>query len=126
MALVTIKSEKELLAHNLDQVAIEMFGREVERHYPIYLVFHKGRFAGYFHTIQQQCVYPAIHPEYMRSHDYVHVVRSLVTEFKKMTGNPVFMLCDKAEELGEKLMGAMRLKKMDEVAYQYFNPEEED
>ena len=126
MALITVHTEKELMEHKLDDVAMKLFGKPAQRQFPIYLVFHRGKFAGYFHTVQQLCVYPAIHPEYMRVHDYVHVVSSLVTEFKRMAGNPVFMLCTKAEELGEELMSAMRLKKAPEVAYLYYNIEEED
>lgn len=122
--MVRVENEKELRRYNVDAMAQSLFGEPAERYYPIYLVFHHGRLVGYFHAVQQLVVYPALHPELMSPREFIKIVRSLATEFKRMTANPLFMLCGKALELGDKHMLKVRLKRAPETAYIY--TEEED
>jgi hypothetical protein len=75
--------------------------------------------------IEQVVVYPGFNPKLMDARDFVRVVADLVTECKRLYGNPLFMLCDIAEQLGEKHMASLRLKKAPETCYVYHNPKEE-
>ena len=120
MALIKIENERQIAEFGIDQIAHELWGGPVSRQFPIYLVLLRGRAVGFFQAIQQTCVYPAIHPEGLSSRDFIKVTRSLVTEMKRHVGNPVFLLCRKAEELGERRMKLLRLEKMKESAYQYY------
>jgi hypothetical protein len=124
MGLIRVDNERQLLEFGIDRISQEIWGGPVERHFPIYLVFHKGHLCGFFQAIQQTIIYPAIHPEMMHAREFVKVVKSLVTEMKRHVGNPIFMLCQKATEIGPKGMRMVRLKKAPEEAYIY--TEEDD
>lgn len=124
ISLIRVQNEKELRLYNIDELARSLHGCSAERQYPIYLVFHHGHPVGYFHAVQQLVVYPAFHPEKMSPREFIKIVKSLATEFKRMTANPLFMLCGKALELGDKHMLKVRLKRAPETAFVY--TEEED
>jgi hypothetical protein len=119
MSLLRIDNERGIARFGIDKIAQELWGEPVSRQFPIYLVLHKGHVCGFFQAIQQTCIYPAIHPEMMTPREFVKVVKSLVTEMKRHVGNPVFMLCKKATEIGPKGMHMVRLKKASEEAYVY-------
>jgi hypothetical protein len=123
MSLIRINNEREILRFGIDKIAQELWGGPVDRQYPIYLVLHKGHICGFFQAIQQTCIYPALHPEMMSPREFVKVVKSLVTEMKRHTGNPLFLLCHKATEIGPKGMRMVRLKKAPEEAYVYSEEE---
>jgi hypothetical protein len=124
MGLIRIDTERQILEFGVDQIAHDLWGGPVDRQYPIYLVLHKGHVCGFFQAVQQTVIYPALHPEMMNAREFVKVVKSLVTEMKRHVGNPIFMLCKKATEIGPKGMRMVRLKKAPEEAYLY--TEEED
>jgi hypothetical protein len=124
IALIRINNEKELARYNVDELAQEIHRQDVPRSFPIYLVYYEGKVRAYIQMIEQVVVYPAFDPKLMEPRDFLRVVADLVTECKRTYGNPLFMLCDIAEELGEKHMASLRLKKADETAYVYHNPEE--
>jgi hypothetical protein len=117
MSLLRIDNERQIRELGIDQMAKELWGGPVTREFPIYAVFHKQRMVGFFQALQQTCVYPAIHPEMMKPREFVKVVKSLTTEMKRHVGNPLFLLCDKAAQIGEKGMRMVRLKKAKETAY---------
>ena len=119
ISLVRCDNEKALARYNVDKLAHEMIGKDLPRMYPIYLVFYHGALRGYLQMVQQLVVYPALHPDKMKPREFLKITRSLITEFKRMTGNPLYMLCDYAEKLGPKNMKRIRLKKAQEVAYIY-------
>jgi hypothetical protein len=119
MSLIQINNEREIAQFGIDRIAEQLWGGQVSRQFPIYLVLHKGRVCGFFQAIQQTCIYPALHPEMMSSREFVKVAKSLATELKRHIGNPVFMLCKKATEIGPKGMRMVRLKKAPEEAYIY-------
>ena|SRR5215469_9705246 len=119
ISLIRVNNEKELRRYNVDELAREVHGCQAERRYPIYLIFYKGKLRGYIHAVQQLVVYPALHPELSKPREFIRVVRSLAIEMKRMAGDPLFLLCHKAEELGEKHMKLMRLKRAHENAYVY-------
>jgi len=119
MALIRVDDERGILEYGVDQISQEVWGGPVSRMFPIYLVFHHGKVCGFFQAIQQTCIYPAIHPEMMSAREFVKVVKSLVTEMKRHVGNPLFLLCPKATEIGAKGMRMVRLKKAPEEAYIY-------
>jgi hypothetical protein len=119
ISIIRVSNEKELQLHNLDAFAKDLFGHPATRFYPIYLIFYHGRLRGYFQAVQQLVVYPALHPDKMTPREFMKVSRSLITEFKRMSGNPLFLLCEKAVKLGEKNMHRIRLKKAAEEAYVY-------
>lgn len=119
ISLVHIKNEKELLKYNIDQLAQTLFKDDAERRFPIYLVFNKGKVRGYFHAVEQTVIYAAIHPELMSPHEFVEVSRSLITEVKRSTGNPIFMLCDKGPRASQRLLKLVRLQKAKETAFIY-------
>jgi hypothetical protein len=119
MSLIRIDTERDILKFGIDQIAQELWGGPVERQFPIYLVTHKGHVCGFFQALEQTCIYPALHPEMMSPREFVKVVKSLVTEMKRHVGNPLFMLCKKATEIGPKGMRMVRLTKAPEEAYIY-------
>jgi hypothetical protein len=119
ISLVRCETEKDLLQWDVDGLARSMGNKSVERLFPIYLIFLNGRLRGYFHAVQQLVVYPALHPDKMSPREFIKLARSLITEFKRMSGNPIFMCCDYAEKLGERNMHRIRLKKAPETAYIY-------
>jgi hypothetical protein len=123
ISLILVKNEKELQRYNLDEVARLMGDETAPRTYPIYLVFYRGSFRGYFHMVQQICVYPVLHPELMNIREYLKITRSLITEIKRTYGNPIFMLCDRALEAGAQGRGRVvkhvRLKRAPETAFLY-------
>jgi hypothetical protein len=117
ISLICIKNEKEMRRWNVDSLSRDLWNGDCPRQYPVYVVFYHGQPVGYFLTVQQFVVYPALHPERISPREFLHIVRSLVTEFKRMVGNPLFMLCKKDAEFGEKNMRRIRLKRADENAY---------
>jgi hypothetical protein len=119
MSLIRIDNEKAIARFGIDKIAQELWGEPVSRQFPIYLVLHKGHVCGFFQAIQQTCIYPALHPEMMTPREFIKVVKSLVTEMKRHAGNPLFLLCKKAEEIGERGMRMVRLQKAKETAYVY-------
>jgi hypothetical protein len=119
ISLIRINNEKELRRYNVDALAREIHGCAAQRRYPIYLVFYQGKPRGYLHAVPQLVVYPALHPELSTPREFIRIIRSLATEMKRMAGDPLFLLCQKAEELGEKHMRLMRLRRAQEVAYVY-------
>jgi hypothetical protein len=124
MGLLKIENERQIAEFGIDQMAHELWGGPVSRQYPIFLVLHKGKPVGFFQAIQQTVVYPAIHPDRVSPRVFMKVARSLATEIKRHAGNPLFLLCKKATEIGPKGMLMVRLKKAPEEAYVY--TEEED
>lgn len=117
ISLIRIENEKEMRKWNVDALSRELWGNDCPRQYPVYIVFYEGKPVGYFLTILQQVVYPALHPERISSREFLKITRSLVTEFKRMVGNPIFMMCKKDQEFGSKNFRRIRLKKADETAY---------
>ena len=119
MSLIPIENERQIAEFGIDRIARELWGGPVSRQFPIYLVLHKGHVCGFFQAIKQTVVYPALHPEMMTPREFVKVVKSLTTEMKRHVGNPLFMLCKKATEIGPKGMRMVRLTKAPEEAYIY-------
>lgn len=119
ISLITIANEKELVKYDLDRLSEELTGKPAERLFPIYLVFHLGKLRGFFQAPTQTVVYPAIHPDGIGPKEYQKIVKSLVTEVKRATGNPIFMLCNRATELGDECLLSFRLKRAPEHAYIY-------
>lgn len=119
IALVRIENEKEMRKWNVDSLSRELWGNDCPRQYPVYIVFYEGKPVGYFLTILQQVVYPALHPDRIAPREFLKIVRSLVTEFKRATGNPLIMLCKKDQAFGEKNFRRIRLKRAPENAYLY-------
>jgi hypothetical protein len=118
ISLIVVNNEKELQRYNVDAIA-ESLGNNLVRMYPIYLVFYKGSLRGYFHAIQQTCIYTTLHPELMNIREYLKITRSLITEIKRATGNPIFMLCDRALNSGKRVLQHVRLKRAEETAFVY-------
>lgn len=120
IALKVIENEKALAELELDAAARAFTGERVPRFYPIFVVFYKGKFAGYFQTRQQIVIYPELHPHMVGGmHNYVDLVSTLATETVRNCGNPIFLLCKKANGFGNALLKRMRLKRADETAYIY-------
>lgn len=119
ISLISINNEKELANFHVDDLSRKLWGQPVPRRYPIYLVFHHGKPVGFFLARQQTVIYPALHPEFMSAKEFVKVNKSLITEMKRMTGDPIYMLCEKVKNLGEKTMHALRLKPAPEQAFVY-------
>lgn len=117
ISLICINNEKEMRRWNVDELSQQLWGDDCPRQYPVYLVFHNGMPVGYFLAVQQMVVYPALHPERISPREFLKIVRSLVTEFKRMMGNPIYMLCKKDAEFGSKNLRRIRLKKAEENAY---------
>jgi hypothetical protein len=119
ISLIRIENEKAMRKWKVDSLSRDLWGGECPRQYPVYLVFYQGTAVGYFLSVPQLVVYPALHPDKMSPRQFLHIVRSLVTEFKRMTGEPLFMLCKKDVAFGPKNMRRIRLKKAAETAYVY-------
>jgi hypothetical protein len=119
ISLVRCNNERDLVRWDLDTIGQELTGKAIPRLFPIYLVFYQGQLCGYFQTVQQLVIYPAIHPDRLSPRTFVKVVRSLASEMKRFAGNPLFLLCEKAQQLGPRRMKMIRLKKADETAYIY-------
>jgi hypothetical protein len=117
ISLIRINNEREMRKWNVDELSHELWGNDCPRQYPVYLIFYHGHAVGYFLAIQQMVVYPALHPERLHPREFLKITRSLITEFKRMTGNPLFMLCKKDAEFGAKNMRRVRLKRAEENAY---------
>ena len=116
--MVVVRNEKELQRYNVDAIAADL-GGPLDRIYPIYLVFYKGTLRGYLQAVQQTCVYTTLHPELMNIREYLKITRSLITEIKRSTGNPIFMLCDRAINGGKRVLKHVRLKRAPETAFIY-------
>ena len=119
ISLITINNEREMRRWDVDSLSRELWGDDCPRQFPVYLVFYHGQPVGYFLTIQQLVVYPALHPERISPREFLKITRSLVTELKRMTGNPIFMMCKKDQAFGPKNFRRIRLKKAEETAYIY-------
>jgi hypothetical protein len=119
IALVCCNNEKDLQRWDIDKLARELTGKDLERFFPIFLILHHGQLRGFFQTVQQLVIYPALHPDKMSPREFLKISRSLITEVKRMSGNPIYMLCGIAEKLGVKNMRRVRLKKAPETAYIY-------
>jgi len=119
IALVRCNNEKDLQRWDIDKLARELTGKDLERVFPVFLILHHGQLRGFFQTVQQLVIYPALHPDKMSPREFLKISRSLITEVKRMSGNPIFMLCGVAEQLGAKNMRRVRLKKAEETAYIY-------
>jgi hypothetical protein len=125
ISLIRVNNEKELRRYNVDNIAREIHEHDVLRTFPLFLVYYRGRIRAYIQMIEQVVVYPAFDPKLMEPRDFMRVVADLATECKRNYGNPIFMLCEIAEQLGEKHMASLRLKKADETAFVYYDPQEE-
>jgi len=125
ISLLPIENERRIHEFGIDLMSQQLLGSPVSRQFPIYLVLHKGRPVGFFQALQQTVIYPAINPEMISPRQFVKVVKFLATEVKRQVGDPLFLLCPKATEIGPKGMRMMRLKKAPEEAYIY-SEEEED
>jgi hypothetical protein len=119
ITLVPCQNEKDLLRWDIDKLARELTGKDLERVFPTFLILHHGELRGFFQTVQQLVIYPALHPDKISPREFLKISRSLITEVKRMSGNPIFMLCGVAEQLGTKNMRRVRLKKAEETAYIY-------
>jgi len=119
ITLVPCNNEKDLQRWDIDKLARELTGKDLQRVFPVFLILHEGELRGYFQTVQQLVIYPALHPDKMSPREFLKISRSLVTEVKRMSGNPIYMLCGIAEKLGAKNMRRVRLKKAEETAYIY-------
>jgi hypothetical protein len=111
-----VENERQLMALDLDTLAQDLIGQPCDRLFPIYAVYYQGRLRAYFHAIQQLVIYPAFHPDLMTPTELIRISRSLITEVKRMAGNPIFMLCDKAK-FWNRHTKLVRLKKTQEEAY---------
>lgn len=119
ISLVVIRNEKEMRRWNVDSLSRQLWGGDCPRQYPVHVIFYQGEPVGYFVTVERLVVYPAFHPERMSPREFLKVARSLITEFKRMTGNPLFMLCKKDAEFGPKNLTRVRLKRAEENAYEF-------
>jgi len=119
ISVVLCENERDLRRYPVDQLARDIIGTPVPRTFPIYLFFYQGQLRGWANVRRQLIVYPCLHPDKIEPRVFLKLVKSLVTEFKRHAGDPIFLLCDYARKLGPKNMRRIRLKKMDEDAYEY-------
>jgi hypothetical protein len=119
ISLIQVKNEKDIATFRVDELSQQLWGRPVPRRYPIYVVFHHGKPVGFFLACQQTVIYPALHPEFMTAKEFIKVNRSLITEMKRMAGDPIFMLCSKVEKVGAKTLASIKLKHAEEHAFVY-------
>jgi hypothetical protein len=124
ISVICCESEKDLRRYPIDELAQDIIGEDVPRTFPVYLFFYNGTLRGWANVRLQHIVYPCIHPDKIPPREFVKLTRSLVTEFKRHTGDPIFMLCDYARRLGPKHMRRLRLKPAEEQAYIYTEEEE--
>ena len=118
ISLVTIETEKDIQRYDLDRLAQELTGKPLERFYPIYLVFHHGRLRGFFQSQLRACIYPAIHAELMHAEEYRKIMSSLIREIKRATGNPLFLVCERAEKFSQASLTAFGVRKSSDIAYE--------
>lgn len=126
ISLIRVNNEKELRRYNVDELAQDIHACGAPRIFPLFLVYYRGRIRGYFQVVEQVVVYPAFNPELIEPRDFFRIVGDLAIQAKRQWGNPIFMLCEIAEKLGEKHMAGLRLKKAPETAYLYHNPKEKE
>jgi len=119
ISVILCENEKDLRRYSIDEMALDMTGHEVPRTFPVYLFFYHGELRGYANVRRQIVVYPCIHPDRIRPREFLKITKSLITEFKRFAGDPIFMLCDYARKLGPKNMRRIRLREADEKAYIY-------
>jgi hypothetical protein len=119
ISVICCENEKDLRLYSIDTLALEMLGHEVPRAFPVYLLFYHGELRGWANVRRQLVVYPCIHPDRVHPREFLKMTKSLITEFKRFAGDPVFMLCDYARKLGPKNMRRIRLKPAEETAYIY-------
>lgn len=124
ISVICCENERDLRRYPIDSIAQDIIGSDVPRTFPVYLFFYDGVLRGWANVRQQLIVYPCIHPDKIPPREFFKLTRSLVTEFKRYAGDPIFLLCDYARKLGEKHMRQLRLKKMAEEAYQYCEEDE--
>jgi hypothetical protein len=117
--LIRIQNEREIERFNLDELAQKVIGKPVQRDFPIYLVLFRGRLAGYFHAVQKTVIHPAFDLEAMHAGDILKIARSLATELKRHTGDPLFVICKQVEKFREGKLHCIRLKKAEETLYYY-------
>jgi hypothetical protein len=123
ISVICCENEKDLRRFPIDELAKDIIGGQVPRTFPVYLFFYHGTLRGWANVRQQLVVYPCIHPDRVPAREFVKLTRSLVTEFKRYAGDPIFMLCDYAAKLGPKHMRRLRLKPAEEMAYVYTEEE---
>ena len=119
ISLVCCQNEKDLLAYGADRIAQELVGKDLPRVFPTFLIFYHGRLRGFFQARQQTVLYSGLHPDKISPREFLKISRSLITEVKRMTGNPIFMLCNYADKFGPKNLSRVRLKRAEETAYIY-------
>jgi hypothetical protein len=119
ISVICCENEKALGLYPIDELARDMTGHEVPRNFPVYLFFYHGQLRGFANVRRQMVIYPCIHPDRVHPREFLKITKSLVTEFKRFTGDPIYMLCDYARKLGPKNMRRIRLKPADEMAYLY-------
>jgi hypothetical protein len=119
ISLIRCDNERDLLRWDVDQLARDMIGKELPRLFPTFLIFYCGELRGYFQSVQQVVIYPGIHPDKISPRQFLKISRSLITEVKRMCGDPIFMLCPVAERLGAKNLRRVRLRKAEQTAYLY-------
>jgi hypothetical protein len=119
ISLIRINNEKELRRYNVDTIAQDIHGCGAERRFPLFLVYYRGRIRGFFQVTEQVVIYPAFNPELIEAREFMRIIGDLAIEAKRQWGDPIFMLCSVAEELGPKHMASLRLKKAQETAYVY-------
>lgn len=124
ISVLCCQNERDLLRYPIDQLAQETTGDDVPRVFPVYLLFYHGQLRGWANVKVQHVIYPCIHPDRVHPKEFVALTKSLITEYKRLTGDPLFMLCDYAKKLGPKNMRRIRLKQAEETAYVY--TEEDD
>jgi hypothetical protein len=119
ISVVCCENEKDLLRYPIDALARDITGKDVPRSFPVYLFFYHGNLRGWANVRRQLVVYPCIHPDRVHPREFLKLVKSLVTEFKRFAGDPIFMCCDYARKLGPKNMRRIRLTQAEETAYIY-------
>jgi hypothetical protein len=119
ISVICCENEKELQLYAIDELALDVVGHEVPRNFPVYLFFYHGQLRGFANVRRQLVIYPCLHPDRIHPREFLKITRSLVTEFKRFAGDPIYMLCDYARKLGPKNMRRIRLKPAEETAYIY-------
>ena len=119
ISLIRINNEKELCRYNVDALAQTIHACDAPRRFPLFLVYYRGQVRAYFQICERVVVTPGLHPDLLSPSDFVRIVRDLAIETKRQYGDPIFMLCGLAQELGEQHMKTLRLKKAPETAYIY-------
>jgi hypothetical protein len=123
ISLIRVNNEKELRRYNVDELACSVHGYEAERRFPLFLVYYRGRIRAYFQISERVVISPGFNPDLLDPKDFVRIVRDLAIEAKRQYGDPIFLLCGLAEQLGTEHMKTLRLKKTPEMAYTYTEEE---